>query len=45
MRESARKYEELAQGIKDIRSKEELFNVIDSLKSSGLYDDCHPYFI
>ena len=45
MRESARKYEELAQGIKEIRSKEELFNFIDSLKSSGLYDDCHPYFV
>jgi hypothetical protein len=45
MRETSRRYEEIATGIKEIRSKEELFNIIDSLKSNGLYDDCHPYFV
>ncbi len=45
MRESAKRYEEMAASIKEIKSKEELFNIIDSLKSNGLYDDCHPYFV
>lgn len=45
MKESAKRYEEMVAGIKEIRSKEELFNIIDTLKSNGLYDDCHPYFV
>lgn len=45
MKESAKRYEEIVASIKEIRSKEELFNVIDTLKRYGLYDDCHPYFV
>jgi hypothetical protein len=45
MKESTKRYEEIVGGIKEIRSKEELFNVIDTLKKNGLYDKCHPYFV
>lgn len=45
MKESAKRYEEMIANIKEIKSKEELFNVIDTLKKNGLLDDCHPYFV
>lgn len=45
VRETSKKYEEISNGIKEIKSKEELFNIIDNLKNNGLYDDSHPYFV
>lgn len=45
VRETSAKYEEISSSIKEIRSKEELFGIIEQLKKNGLYDDSHPYFV
>ena len=45
MKQTSKKYEELNNEIKEIKSKEELFTVIDKLKENNLYDDSHPYFV
>jgi hypothetical protein len=41
----SKKYEEISSNIKEIKSKDELFNIIDTLKAHSLYDDSHPYFV
>ena len=45
MKEKGREYEDVLGSIRDMKSKEELFNMIDLLKGKGLYDECHPYFV
>lgn len=45
VRQASLKYEEINNGIKEIKSKEELYGIIENLKENGLYDDSHPYFV
>lgn len=45
VKQTSAKYEEISNNIKEIKSKEELFAIIDRLKENGLYDDSHPYFV
>ena len=45
VKQTSKKYEELNNEIKEIKSKEELFTMIDKLKENQLYDDSHPYFV
>lgn len=45
VKQTSSKYEEINNNIKEIRSKEELFAIVDRLKENGLYDDSHPYFV
>jgi hypothetical protein len=44
-KEMSKKYEEINSSIKEIKTKEELFSMIEKLKASKLYDDSHPYFV
>lgn len=45
VKETSRKYEQLSNSIKEIKTKEELSAIIEQLKQNGLYDDSHPYFV
>ena len=45
VKQTSKKYEELNNEIKEIKSKEEIFTMIDKLKENQLYDDSHPYFV
>lgn len=45
MKENIKKSQELNNEIKEIKSNEEVFTMIDKLKENMLYDDSHPYFV
>lgn len=45
VRETSKKYEEISNNCKNIKSKEDLLQMIELLKQNGLYDDSHPYFV
>ena len=41
----SKRYEDINCSIKEIRTREDLFAMVDQLKANKLYDDSHPYFV